>query len=448
MNLNAVRRYWWAGYIVLYAILFWPLQNPNASGSTQIRLLLSFLAVLGGFFLTWTAYPNLRLSNIKNIVSFTRKNPAPFVALSFGFWAVFSSLFSKIPIVGLLGDLNSNVDSAFGTVLLSLVFFLVYFEVIRDQKIKDVLILVMKYLLIIFIVFAIIEVILRKSFLIPSAFVSDLPVLNFGSNGHLGGFLVLLTGGFFSFINKDFWNTLFLIFFSSFSIGLAFSKTPFISLTALSILFGVIKKIRTGLILIFTIIIGIVLGFCFILIINKSASRDFLEPGQYQQRSILYKTALKGIVYQPIFGYGGPQFQYEWTEFVTKNDLVDFFLNSYRVKYVRTIRDENTGIKMFQVLNDKNQPSFMSVSTWKAHNQFLDIALMWGLIGLILYLWLISFSLKNLLTLHFFSLSVFAYMIWNLFWYMTVEAEGIFFVILAASCIQNKSVRNDIVSDI
>jgi hypothetical protein len=89
----------------------------------------------------------------------------------------------------------------------------------------------------------------------------------------------------------------------------------------------------------------------------------------------------------------------------------------------------------------------MSPSTWKAHDQFLDIALMWGLIGLGLYLWLISFSFKNLLSFNFFSLSVFAYMIWNLFWYMTIEAEGIFFIILAMSCIQNESVRNNIISD-
>jgi hypothetical protein len=447
MNLNAIRRYWWAGYVVLYAILFWPLQNPNASGSTQIRLLLSFFAVLGGFFLTWTAYPDLRLSNIKNIVPFAKKHPAPFVALLFGFWAVFSSLFSKIPIIGFLGDLNSNVDSAFGTVLLSLVFFLVYFEVIRDQKIKDIFILVMRYLLIIFIVLAIIEVILRKSFLIPSALISDLPVLNFGSNGHLAGFIILLTGGFFSLLTTNLQNTLLLLLLSSFTIGLAFSKAPYASFSATSFFFALNKKVKIALSSAVVIAIGALLGFGFIFLVNQAFKRDLTEPVQYQGRVILYKIALKGVLGQPIFGYGGPQFQDSWRKFVTPDELAQFFKAFYLVKYVRTIRDENTGIEMFQVLNDKNKPSFMSISTWKAHDQFLDVALMWGLVGLALYLWLISFSFKNLLRFDFFALSVFAYMIWNLFWYMTIESEGIFFVILAVSCIQNKSVRNDIVSD-
>jgi O-Antigen ligase len=447
MNLNAIRRYWWAGYIVLYAILFYPFQNPNASGSAQIRLLLSFFAVIGGFFLTWTAYPDLRLGNIKNIVPFAKKHPAPFVALLFGFWAVFSSLLSKVPIIGLLGDLNSNVDSAFGTVLLSFIFFLVYFEVIRDQKIKDVLILVIRYLLITFIILAIIEVVLRKSFLIPSALPSDLPVLNFGSNGHLAGFLILLTGGFFSFLTTNFQNTLFLLLLSSFTIGLAFSKAPYASFAATSFFFALNKKIKIAISSAIVITIGALLGFGFIFLVNQAFKRDLVEPVQYQGRVVLYKIALKGILAQPIFGYGGPQFQDAWRKFVTQDELEQFFKTFYLVKYVRTVRDENTGIEMFQVLNDKNKLAFMSVSTWKAHDQFLDIALMWGLVGLVLYLWLISFSFKNLLSFNFFSLSVFAYLIWNLFWYMTIEAEGIFFVILAVSCLQNKSVRNNIVSD-
>jgi hypothetical protein len=447
MNLNAIRRYWWAGYIVLCAIIFYPLQNPNASGSAQIRLLLSFFAVLGGFFLTWTAYPDLRLSNIRNIVSFTKKHPAPFIALSFGFWAVFSSLFSKIPIIGLLGDLNSNVDSAFGTVLLSLVFFLVYFEVIRDQKIKDVLILTIRCLLIVFIVLAITEVILRKSFLVSGAPSSDLPVLNFGSNGHLGGFLILLTGGFFSFLTTNFQNTLLLLLLSSFTIGLAFSKAPYASFAATSFFFALSKKIKIALSSAIVIAVGALLGFGFIFLVNQAFKRDLIEPVQYQGRVILYKIALKGVLAQPIFGYGGPQFQDSWRRFVTPDELAQFFKAFYLVKYVRTIRDENTGIEIFEVLNDQNKLSFISLSTWKAHEQFLDIALMWGFIGLGLYLWLISFSFKNLLSFDFFSLSIFAYMVWNLFWFMTIEAEGIFFVILAVSCVQNKSVRNDIVSD-
>ncbi len=448
MDLKLVRRYWWAGYVVLYAILFYPLQHPNASGSTQIRLLLSFFAVLGGFFLTWTAYPDLRLSNIKNLVPFVKIHPAPFVALLFGFWAVVSSIFSKTPIIGLLGDLNSNADSAFGTVLLSFVFFLVYFEVNRDQEIKDIFMLTLRYLLIVFIVLAIIEVVLRKSFLIPSALPADLPVLNFGSNGHLGGFLILLTGGFFSFLTTNFQNTLFLLIFTSFGIGLAFSKSPYISLAATSFFFALNKKIKIALSAATAILIGALFGFGFVFLINQAFKRDFTEPTQYQARAVLYKIALKGILAAPVFGYGGPQFQDAWRKFVTPDELIQFFKAFYGVKYVRTIRDEKTGIEMFQVLNDKNQPSFMSLSTWKAHDQFLDIALMWGLVGLALYLWLISFSFRNLLRFDFFSLSIFAYLVWNLFWYMTVEAEGIFFVILAVACIQNKSVRNDSVSDI
>ena len=444
MDLNFVRRHWWSVYIVLYAIAFWPLPQPNESGGGQIRVLITFFAVLGGFFLTWTAYPDLRLSNIKNAVPFFKKHLAPLFALLFGFWAVISSFFSNTPIIGLLGSLDSNIDSAIGSLMLSFVFFLVYFEILRDEKIKNALISTIKYLLILLLVLSVIEVILKKSFLVPSALPSDLPVLNFGSNGHLGGLLILLSGGLFSFLGSSFWGTLFLLTFASFGIGLASSKSPYISLAAILVFLGVNKKFKIALASLGAILLGAVLASGLVFLINQTTSkRDFTAPAQYQLRPILYKTALKGILVKPIFGYGGPQFNEAWSRIMTQAEITRFFHDSTGQIYVKTFRDEKSGIEMFQVKDHNNKLAFTSAPNWKAHNQFLDIALMWGLVGLIFYVCLIFLSFKNLFKFNFFSFAIFAYMIWNLFWYMEIEAEGIFFVILAASCVLDKNVSRD-----
>lgn len=444
MNLNLLRRYWWSFYIVLYAIAFWPLQQPNASGNAQIRLLITFVAVLGGLVLTWTAYPDLRLSKFKNIISFFKVHLAPFFALLFGFWAIISAFVSNVPAIGLLGSLDSNIDSAIGTLMFSLVFFLVYFEILRDEKIKNTLISTIKYLLILLITLSIIEVIIKKAFLVPGALSSDLPVLNFGSNGHLGGLFILLSGGFFSFLSTNFWNTL-LLTFASLGIGLASSKSPYISFAAILLFLGVNKKFKIVLASFGAILLGVVLASGLVFLVNQTTSkRDFTALAQYQLRPILYKTALKGILTKPVFGYGGPQFNEAWSKIMTQTEIIRFFYDSTGQTYVRTFRDENTGIEMFQVKDLNNKLAFTTVPDWKAHNQFLDIALMWGLVGLVFYVCLIFLSFRNLFKFNFFSFAVFAYMIWNLFWFMEIEAEGIFFVILAASCVLNLNQSRDI----
>ena len=148
------------------------------------------------------------------------------------------------------------------------------------------------------------------------------------------------------------------------------------------------------------------------------------EPVQYQGRAILYKIALKGVLVKPIFGYGGPQFKSNWMNLLNKTELLEFFQGFYSLKFtkvlqgfdvetivfkdIKIIQDQESGNTLFQTRDKNNKVGFTSVDLWKAHNQFLDIALMWGLVGLALYITLITFSFKNLFKFDFFALAIFA----------------------------------------
>ena len=439
MDLNLVRRHWWSVYIALYSILIWPLTRPDIVGNSQSRIFLTFVAVLGGTLLTWTAYPDLRFTSITKIFTFAKTHKAPFIALCYGFWAIISAQFSKTPIIGLLGSLDTNSDGAFWTLMLSVVFFLVYFEVIRDSEIKKSLITTIQWLLVVFVAFSIFEFILKKPFLNPLAAQFELPVLNMGLTENLSGFLVLLTGGVFSFLSSHFNSALFFLLFATFGIGLSVNKFSFIGFFLLSIYHFFRRQHKIALGSLLAVGLGFLLSFGFTSLYNQEAKNTITQKDQYQDRILLYRAATRGILANPILGYGGSQFQNSWMNFLSNAELSKFFLNNFQAKYEKTIQDKNTGISVFLVRNKDNHVTSVSVDSWKAKNQFLDIALMWGIFGLLLYFLLIYNSFKNLTNYNFFSMSIFTYTIYNFFWYTNINIEGIFFIILATSCVSNKT---------
>jgi hypothetical protein len=440
MDLNFVRRHWWSVYIVLNAILTVPFPNPTLTGNSQSRLLLTLVMVLGGALLTATAHPDLNFGDFKKILPFSKIHKAPFIALCFGFWSIISAFVSEKPIVGLMGSLQTGLDGAFWTLLLSFVFFLVYFEIVRDSKINQSLINSMAGLIVFFTLAALLEILFKKSLIFPGARFDLLPLLNIGSNGHLSGFLVLLTGGFYSFLSSNFQNTLLFILFAVFGISLSSNKSSIIALSVLSGYYFILRQYKIAAISLSIVILGFFVTVNFVNWYNQSEKRNFSEQSQYLIRIVSYKIALKGILRNPIFGYGGSQFDNRWMDSLSESEIKEYFKYFFSdFTYISGSRDKENGIFFFSLLNKEKKLEITSVYEWKAHNQFLDVTLMWGLIGLFFYVVLIMRSFKNLFKENYFSISIFAYLIFNLFWFVHPNIEGTFFVILGASCIPKES---------
>ncbi len=74
------------------------------------------------------------------------------------------------------------------------------------------------------------------------------------------------------------------------------------------------------------------------------------------------------------------------------------------------------------------------VSVWKAHNQFLDIALLRGLVGLVCYivlLWYVFLSMRRFPPL---AMGLIVYHAFLLLWFAPFHIEGTLWAVLGGAC--------------
>ena len=84
------------------------------------------------------------------------------------------------------------------------------------------------------------------------------------------------------------------------------------------------------------------------------------SPYKYEQRTIIWQTALNGAIQSPLFGQG--------------------FGNTESIIHKQAVKENN---------------NLQYVVVDSAHNIFIDIALELGIVGLVVFLWLIFTSIKH-----------------------------------------------------
>lgn len=390
-----------------------------------LRIVVTVIFVVVGGVLEFHVYG---LPSRANLI---RRHPVPFAALAYGLWTLVAAAVSPLPIISLTGDLNFLNDGALWTLSLSLLLCLVYTRVRRDPGQETRMITGVVSSGLVLSVLAVTEVLGQKGLMYPYINPTDLPVVTFAGSGHLGGFLVLsgalLVGWWMRFNRTPIW-ILLAIFVMSFGLALTNRRATLVALAA-SVLAGLNQPIRM-------IAVAVALGAGILggqQLINRMMAegvRSFENTNSAKTRSYLWKAAMGGIAARPVTGWGSSGFLYAWHGFLLRKDLADYLRLEFGldIKRITDVFETPGGPPaiMYENLKGKHLP--MTLNMFKAHNQFLDIALMWGVVGFVLYVLIAVLTVWNFYLPGFIALA--CYQLFLLLWYLPLEAEGIVFLLV------------------
>lgn len=398
-----------------------------------MRLLLSLVALLIGAVFEWGARP---FTHPKDVPSFLRKHPPLLLALGFGLWVVIASVFSKVPAISLTGSLNIGDEGALWYLLLSLIFVVVYLYCLREPKalprlgaallISGALVTVIGFM----------EVLQGQSVIWTNG---QVPIVTFLGTGHLASLFVLVLGVALGFWYQKNAFGLGVTFLLTLGIGLTVNRTAIIA-AVLVLLFG-IRLPRRMLIATLVTAVGIFVGTFTAKIVEAptQGNRNISDSTSLQTRRYLWEAALKAILARPITGWGGGDaFALDWYRFLSFEDLEHYLQLEFRAPMLRDVIGEE-GIPIYALESANGDIGFITVTNVHVHNQFLDIAKMWGLVGLALYLGLFALALRNAFSLQPAALGIVAVHVFFMLWYSTVPLEGILWVTWAMACLTIKS---------
>ena len=429
-------KWWWPSYALMFPMILLPSASTGFASDFTFRFLLNLVAIFGGFFLELLAHPSAKLSDVRAIPKFLRNHPAVILALLYGTWVFASGFFSSNPERALTGSSNSMTLLPIGAggsiweISFVFVFILIYLRLLNDVQVRD---LVLKSILLscsIISVLAIAETIIKHSIFTGTSNVEgQLPYVTFPGRGHLAGFLCIGLGLTNYFLNKNKFYQ-FPAYLICYAIGATQNRSALVALITILIVL-MFSKINIRFWVAALSLTAFGMGFLLSQeILYKDQNIVFRTQGDLSSgRSILWKSAVNGIIEKPIFGWGGEIFQNHWADYLTKEDLTTFFkLSDYGGGYYRHIGS------LF-ILKDKNQKLiYRSISSWYSHNSFLDKSLNYGIFGSLLYLIILIYASRMSWKTGF-AMGTISYQIFLLAWYPIEAAHGSYWSLLAVACI-------------
>lgn len=189
---------------------------------------------------------------------------------------------------------------------------------------------------------------------------TDMPVVNLYSGQFFGLLLASI------FILKDNYRKIAIFSFVFFIIifFLSGNRSPIVAMFSTLFIIGLLSTYRKYFIMLF-----IVLGIIFSLsLFNEKLYKGYsavLDPTSNKAtsgRHQIYRTAFEIIKENPLLGIGGGMFRYDFQEYYAK------------------IYDANS--------QDKYEKEYLEISPYHSHNVLLDLLVSWGLIGLLLIMYI------------------------------------------------------------
>jgi O-antigen ligase len=435
---------WWPYYVFVFPMFFWATSGGAYILYFSARLILNFFSIFAFFFEFKNNEKAKRLTLIEGAAWLVQNPPVILVSI-YGVWVVFSGFFTRNPAVALTGstNLNSGLPISFGSSLWELlfcfIFILVYVRAKKDNKLKNKIFLSVTLSGVIMVVLALLETFIGRSiFLGASNAESQLPYVFFTGRGHLAGFLCICAACSL-LVRKYLRNSDIFTYFLCFGIGLTQNRA---SVVAIGVIFFLLFMHKTrGWLKIFifsslSLLSGSIMSqqLLFSNVNLLVRTQGDLSSG----RQLLWKAALGGIRAEPLFGYGGSNFEYYWASFLSKEELNEFTKGYVKdVSYVK-----HNGI--FFVSKDKNEKViFFRIIDWHAHNIFLDKATHYGIPGLLFYLSIIFLSIKNGFRDKSY-LTVLVYQIYLLTWFATEASQGTYWVVTAVVAATTAVTRSSI----
>ncbi len=428
--MSPIYRWWWVVFVVLYPLIFVPWERSFWGSNYAYHVIFTAIFVVGAALFEWFSHPHLRLRDIRHLPGVLWRHKPALLALLFGVWGILAAFFTPSPAIALTGSLPRNGDGALVSFLFSLVFVLVYIQVLRDRGalVRMAGGVVVSGLLLS--LGAVAEIALGKG-LVYSPPAADLPIVTFPQKGHLAGYLVATLGVAVAFgFHKRGWFWLGVVFLLAFGLGLTYNRAAFVGV-GLVLLLGFWRAPKVAIPVALVVVLGLVGGIGWTQIRGVGGQKELASSTSMQSRLLFWKAALGGIRERPVFGWGGGNFDYYWPLFLSLSEqerFLRFELGSYKV--VDYIGAPGT-VPVWVVENREGQRYTQSIVLWKSHNQFLEVALQRGLVGLALYLALLGLSLGAFFRLQPAATGLWAYHAFLFLWFIPFFSEGVFWILFA-----------------
>ena len=399
----------WAIVVGLYPLLV----LPGVSSRTESYFLkLTFLSSLLFIALLQALWQHRHLS-LKTLgfraLGYIR---LPFVALAllYALWTLIASAYSPFPPLSLLGSSDDYQDGALAEVLFALSAVAAYFG--GRGALKGVRLGIVGAGLLLAL-WALVEVWLRKGLYYPVATV-DLPLGSFPGKGHLAGFLLLSL--------PPMWPAWGPSLVTALSLGVTYTRAALLGLAFAWLMgvrrppYGLGRHLALGVGLILAVAGGLYLGRH----LQVSGGKELSSGTTLETRLILWTIAGRGIAEKPWTGFGGGVFYLYWTHFATIDEISRLLWLEKRLKVLE--------VRGMAVLAQKEDGQKVLVRTdgWKAHNELLDLALMWGVPGALLFVVLTLGAMVSGLRggEALLALGLGGYLIFSFLWYVPAEVKG------------------------
>jgi hypothetical protein len=440
---KVLERYWWPCVALIYPLvnMFWVIPPLRLLSINFSRDVLTVVAIFGGALIEWRAHPELHLSDIARLLKALWKHPLLMIGFGLAIWVIISSFLSEDPGVALTGSLSNGSDSALS--YLGLIG-LMTFAYLYYQRMSIEVPQLWDFVLasgVILSVLALIEILTMRSLMNPREIeLSSLPIVTFEGNGHLAGYLALVFGGAVSQWLRKNKNMIPVMVLTSLAMSICFNRTSIVASFITNLL-----GLRTPKLVLITALI-VASGFFTgqkLLEIQRDRSNEviaFDDQGNVSGRAYLIEMGINGLLERPVFGFGGSLFSRNWYRFLPRKKLEEFLLVAYKWKLVKILDAEKSYI-VFSVVKPNGNQTMGHVAVIKAHNQLIDVGLMWGIPGIILYFALVIFGLKNLFRFRFESFAIFAYSIFSLTWFASDQAHGVLFILIGLSQVKSSALK-------
>jgi O-antigen ligase len=409
---------------------------PSRPAVFDVHWIFALIWLIGGAVLEWQQHPKLRLKDIARLNwKLMRAHPAPFLALGYGIWALLAAFFTPDPAVSLTGTLQEGDEGAFWTLLLSGIFVLAYIQSRSDSKTVGRMVGGLLFGATILSLVGIIEVSAQRGiiYMIDSA---SVPSATFPQRGHLAGYLLFAcVAGVYVFALEKQKQKIFLLLcliLIVLVIGLTQNRAVLIGFAAIFVLMILIQREKPKILMII-IALSLFYGAGYVAkdFVKSSSRSTVADTISSELRLIYWKSAVGAIVHRPVFGWGAGGFYEVWADYLSKSELKKALLLEFGLNY-----QSHSG-NLFSTKNDSGKIRLFTIGIVRTHNQFLEVAVIRGIVGLIFYVFLLLFCFKNMRSP--LTLAVIAYHAFLMLWYLPIEPLGALWAVWGAAMSNQKT---------
>jgi O-antigen ligase len=430
---KVLERYWWPTIVLIYPLanIFFLIPAIHLLGLNSARNILTVTALIGGALFEWVAHPELSFSDIRHLPRALWKHPVLLAGFALAVWVIVSSFLSDDPAVALTGALSDGSDSAISYVALVglMTFSYLYYQ--RNPRDIPILYDFVVASGIIVAVLALFEVFTQRSIMFPGSIkASDLPLVTFEGHGHLAGYLALVFGGVVTMWFRRNWQVLPVMVLLVIAMSVSFNRASMVAALIVTLLGWRTPKLVV--VAMSVVIGGYFVGQKIIQVQQTGQTRAISDGTSSETRKYLWKAGLAGIASRPITGYGGALFSREWYKKLTFKELKTYLKLELGWDLI-VVLDKSKITPLYDTVQSNGNRTLATLNVVKIHSQAFDVALMWGIIGLFLYLILFYYGINGFIGLRFSTTCLITYSVFLLTWYSSDQSNGAFFILVAVN---------------